>query len=127
MHTVALHALNKLQANKTACYISRQVLREFMCIMTRPKTFLPMPDMTTVMAQVQYLENHMHILEEDYYTTQTLLGLLAKFSVGGKRIHDANIVATMMVHGISHLRTHNVKDFEAFSSLITIHPLDNIA
>ena len=95
--------------------------------MTRPQTFLPTPNVTTVIKQVQYLEHRMHILEEDYYTTQNLLELLAKFSVGGKRIHDANIVATMMVHGISHLLTHNVKDFEAFSSLITIHPLDNIA
>lgn len=123
MHTVAMNALSELQANKTPCYISRQVLREFMCIMTRPHSFQPTPDVITMIAQVKYLENHMHVLEDDHHTTQTLLGLLEKYIVGGKRIHDANIVATMVVHEIPRLFTHNVRDFEVFSDLITVTPL----
>jgi len=41
-------------------------------------------------------------------------------SLGGKQVHDANIVATMQAYGISHLLTHNIADFKRFESFITI-------
>ncbi len=40
--------------------------------------------------------------------------------VGGRQIHDANIVATMQVHSIQKLLTDNVADFRRFGSIITI-------
>jgi hypothetical protein len=43
--------------------------------------------------------------------------------VGGKQVHNANIVATMLAHGIPRLFTHNVADFNRFSTLIEILPL----
>ncbi|MEH2170887.1 MAG: hypothetical protein V7K41_30400 [Nostoc sp.] len=42
---------------------------------------------------------------------------------GGKQVHDANIVATMLVYGIPQLLTHNTSDFARFSGLITVLPL----
>ena len=56
-------------------------------------------------------------------TTQCLLGTHSETAVGGKQVHDANIVATMNVLGVTHLLTHNVRDFERFRNLITILPL----
>ena len=41
-----------------------------------------------------------------------LRDLVRRYQVRGKRIHDANIVATMMTHGVSRLATYNVKDFD---------------
>ena len=35
-----------------------------------------------------------------------------------------SIVATMQVHGVYHLLTHNTADFERFSSFINILPLE---
>jgi hypothetical protein len=49
--------------------------------------------------------------------------LINSVSVGGKQIHDANIVATMLAHGLRRLLTHNVKDFQRDSAWIDILPL----
>jgi len=40
--------------------------------------------------------------------------------MGGRQVHDANIVATMQVYGITHLLTHNTDDFARFAHLITV-------
>ena len=34
------------------------------------------------------------------------------FQIGGKQVHDANIVATMLAYGISSVPTHNTADFK---------------
>ena len=49
--------------------------------------------------------------------------LVQRFSVKGRQVHDANIAATMLTHGLQDLLTHNVVDFARFSPLITVHPL----
>jgi predicted nucleic acid-binding protein len=123
MHSVAKATLNTCQTGQTACWINRQVLREFMCIMTRPQTFLPSPEIATVVKQIYYMEARFRVVEDNHQTTHTLLELLEKFSIGGKRVHDVNIVATMLVQGIPRILTHNTRDFEVFSDLITIVPL----
>jgi len=45
---------------------------------------------------------------------------------GGKQVHDANIVATMLVNDIDTLVTNNVSDMERFSKQVTIVPLVTI-
>ena len=55
--------------------------------------------------------------------TAKLLDLLLQFPSGGKQVHDANIVATMLVHGVPKLLTHNTADFARFSSVIEVLPL----
>jgi predicted nucleic acid-binding protein len=52
--------------------------------------------------------------------TDQLLQLLASYKLGGKQVHDANIVATMQAYGISALLTHNIKDFDRFREMIRI-------
>ena len=52
-----------------------------------------------------------------------LLHLLNTIACAGKQIHDANIVATMLTHGIQKLLTHNVADFSRFASQIIVIPL----
>lgn len=54
--------------------------------------------------------------------TATLLDLKAEVSGGGRQIHDANIVATMLAFGIPTLLTHNARDFECFGRWIRITP-----
>lgn len=53
-----------------------------------------------------------------------LLLLLETVVVGGKQIHDANIVATMLSYGVPRLLTHNVSDFTRYSGLIEVLPLE---
>jgi hypothetical protein len=35
----------------------------------------------------------------------------------GKQVHDARLVALLNVHGVPHLLTFNVHDFQSFGSL----------
>lgn len=46
--------------------------------------------------------------------------------MGGKQVHDANIVATMQIYKIPTLFTLNDVDFNRFQSLIMIMTLDQL-
>jgi hypothetical protein len=65
----------------------------------------------------------MRIAEDGPLVTDELLRLIAAIPCGGKQVHDANIVATMLAHRIPTLLTHNVPDFQRFTTHITIQPL----
>lgn len=53
-------------------------------------------------------------------TNDRLLGLLDEVDCTGKQIHDANVVATMLVHGIETLVTGNRADFTRFEGMIRV-------
>ena len=40
--------------------------------------------------------------------------------VGGKQVHDANIVATMLARGVTRLLTFNAADFRRFEPLVEL-------
>ena len=63
------------------------------------------------------------VLEENVDVLRECLRLVQQFDVHGKQVHDCNIVATMLAHGIRHLLTFNVADFRRFGPLIAIEPL----
>ena len=50
----------------------------------------------------------------------TLTSLCREVPVGGKQVHDANIVATMLAHGERRLLTFNVKDFRRFGQRVEL-------
>lgn len=122
VHALACSAIRKYAATRQ-CWISRQVMREFLVTLTRPQPFAPPFPASTVITQVRHFEKRFRIAEDCSQVTERLLALGEQFPIGGKRIHDANIVATMLTHQISCLLTHNTKDFNAFSDLITVLPL----
>ena len=99
------------------------VLREYLAVLTRPQTFTSPISIPTLASQVRAFESRFRIAEEGANVTSQLLSLVGQFAVGGKQIHDANIVATMQVHGIGQLLTHNVSDFSRFAPLIQVLPI----
>lgn len=48
--------------------------------------------------------------------------LVAKYSLVGKSVHDANVVATALAHGASHVLTLNERDFRRYAEVGTIVP-----
>ena len=60
------------------------------------------------------------ILEDGPAVTTWLLALLREFPMGGRQIHDANIVATMLAHGERRLLTFNTADFRRFGDYIEL-------
>ena len=63
--------------------------------------------------------------DDNSLVTEQLIKLLGDFKIGGKQVHDANIVATMLAFDIPCLLTHNIKDFQRFEGLIKIKPIVN--
>jgi predicted nucleic acid-binding protein len=123
LHQVALRAIVDREQAGDQMWISRQVLREYLAVLTRPQTFANPIPISTLTAQVRAFESRFRIAEEGANVTSQLLSILGHFNVGGKQIHDANIVATMQVNGIGSLLTHNVSDFSRFSSLVQVLPI----
>ncbi len=120
LHDAALAAIQRLHRDGRELWISRQVLREYLAVMSRSQVFAAPLPASTLARRVRYFEEHFRIAEDGPEVTAELIRILQRTLVGGKQIHDANIVATMRVHGIPHLLTHNSDDFERFADLIDI-------
>lgn len=100
--------------------ISRQVMREYLSVVTRPQTWSIAIAREDALADVERLTNSFEILEDGPGVTQSLLALCREFAVGGRQIHDANIVATMLAHGERRLLTFNSADFRRYGDRIEL-------
>ena len=58
--------------------------------------------------------------DENEEVARRLRQLALTYHLHGKRLHDANIVATMAAHGIRTLVTQNVTDFAPFDEIETM-------
>ena len=72
------------------------------------------------LADVSRLLRNFEILEDGSLGTEWLVGLCREFPVGGRQIHDANIVATMLTYGECRLLTFNGADFRQYGDLIEL-------
>lgn len=48
--------------------------------------------------------------------------LVIRHRVIGKQVHDAHLVASMLVHGVTHLLTFNTDDFKRYHEITAINP-----
>lgn len=122
-HDQAMDAINAAHQSERPLWLSRQVLREFIVARTRPQTFAQPSTSDVVIERVRYLEDRFQIADDTAAVTEQLIKLLRDFKIGGKQVHDANIVATMLANGIACLLTHNVKDFTRFDRIIQIEEI----
>ncbi len=124
LHRCASEELGKRVESGQELWVSRQVLREYLAALSRPQTFSKPRPARELVSDIRYFLGHFHLAEEGSAVTEKLLELIEKVDIGGKQIHDANIVATMLANGIPALLTHNVGDFVRFSDVIQVIPLD---
>lgn len=124
LHAQALELVRTQRQAGNELWISRQVIREFLAQVTRPQAYQPHPlTVDEVAGYIRGFPRAFRIADETARVTLQLLALLREFPTGGKQIHDANIVATMLAYDLDTLLTQNVDDFARFSSKITIIPL----
>jgi predicted nucleic acid-binding protein len=64
----------------------------------------------------------MFLLVDSALVYQEWRRIVAKHNVSGVRVHDARLAAAMYVHGVSHILTLNVTDFNRFDGLAALHP-----
>jgi predicted nucleic acid-binding protein len=118
-HTRARAALSRLQANGPVA-ITRQVLREYLSAATRPQTWSRALTLAEATADTYVFIRRFKVLEDGPRVWDELMALTRSFSFGGKQIHDANIVATVLAHDETRLLTFNGADFQRFASLIEV-------
>jgi predicted nucleic acid-binding protein len=124
-HDQALKIVNDWPGWGTTLYTSGQIMREYLAVATRPaeKNGLGLKP-ADALANVQALRGRTSLLAEDGKVADRLLALLGDISCGGKQIHDANVVATMLVHGIDTVVTINLDDFAKFGQHVKLIGLD---
>jgi predicted nucleic acid-binding protein len=122
-HAPATAKLHALASAGHPLWISRQVLREYLAVMSRPGMLTAPVPMASLVFDVQAFQRQFLVAEDGPIVTGCPLNLLASIPCAGKQVHDANIVATMLAHGIPKLLTHNVADFNRFAAHITVIPL----
>jgi predicted nucleic acid-binding protein len=119
-HQSSKEAINKLLNEKFRLFISPQILREYISVASRfTEAKGPVP-WDKIMKNCEDFQKDFILISEDQNTVTELGKLLLKIPSYGKQVHDANVVATMLAHGISNLLTHNTDDFSRYSQLINI-------
>lgn len=76
--------------------------------------------------QLRTMRTVFNIADETEAVTTQLLALMKAVPTGGKQVHDANVVATMLAYGIDTLLTTNVEDMKRFAGRITILSLEDV-
>ncbi len=126
--SIALHIEAKILVENARqdgfeLWISRQIIREYGVQVTRPGMLLPPLSAQQLRDKVSDMRSVFRIADDTETVTDKLLERIEEFPTAGKQIHDANIVATMLVNGIDTLLTQNVADMKRFASRIQIVPL----
>lgn len=124
LHGLARDTLDQAWEDGHDLVISHQVIREYIANTTRPQTYQPPLPRGAVLKQVESFQKAFTVLPDSDEVLRHLIDLVRQIEVGGKQVHDTNIVATMLAFGIDGLLTHNVSDFQRYSGQISIIPLE---
>jgi predicted nucleic acid-binding protein len=120
-HRAALTILNEWTTADTTLCTSGQILREYLAVATRPagQNGLGLEPADAV-SNVRAIRERTMFLSEDAKVADRLQGLLTDVECGGKQVHDANVIATMLAHGVGTVVTMNVEDFARFGRYVTL-------
>ena len=119
-HDSARASLERALRGPEPIRISRQVIREYLAVITRPQAWPAPISRADVLSDVNRLASSFEVLEDGPRVTGMLMALCREVPVGGKQVHDANIVATMLAHGERRLLTFNVVDFRRYGDRIEL-------
>ncbi|MDA8048438.1 MAG: PIN domain-containing protein [Rhodospirillales bacterium] len=122
-HIGARAALSRLEAEGCPLWISPQVLREYLAVVTRAQPAAGSLPMATAIADVRHFRASFEIAQEGRAVLDRLLELLGAHPGSGKQVHDTNLIATMLEHGVCRLLRFNPADFRRFSGIIDLEPL----
>jgi predicted nucleic acid-binding protein len=124
-HVLARKRLSDLHAAGAALWISGQIIREYLVALTRGQSFSKPVQSAEAARSARMIIAQMTLAPESTAVAEHLLDLVARFDVRGKQTHDANVVATMLCHGVKKPLTHNVADFDRYGGIIEVLPLQS--
>jgi predicted nucleic acid-binding protein len=120
---VAARALHGLRRRNEALLIAQQNIVEFWAVTTRPVDVNGLGWATEhAAAEVASLRKLFSELPE-LPIQETWERLVLRYGVSGKNIHDARLVAAMVVHHIPQILTFNGHDFARYREIQVLDPM----
>lgn len=121
-HAESIKFLESGLSGERRLFTNGQVFREYLVVATRPLAnngFGLTPQ--DALKNLKAFEKCIQLLEESPAVSRQLQRLVEKYNLKDKRIHDANLVATMRENGLQFLKTYNPGDFSAFKGIQFAH------
>ena len=115
-------ALRGLATGGIGLCIHRQVLREYVAVVTRPSPRGLGATVQEAISQVAEFERFYRILGDTENAWETWKQVIQETGLVGLRVHDAYIAAVMKEHQIETLMTLNVRDFQTIPGLTIVVP-----
>jgi predicted nucleic acid-binding protein len=122
-HANVKSAIDALVQAGEKVYVTAQNLVEFRAVATRPQSANGLGLTPAVAAlKAQEIEDLFDLLPETPAIYPQWRTLVDQYAVCGKQVHDARLVAVMLVHGVTHMLTLNGTDFQRFPGITVIEP-----
>ena len=116
-------AIGVLRTGNETLNVAAQNLIEFWAVATRPASENGLGiTVENAAKELNVLKRLFSLLPETAPVFEEWERLVTTQRVLGKNTHDARIVATMNVHGISRILTFNIQDFTRYPGISAVHP-----
>jgi predicted nucleic acid-binding protein len=119
-HSAARQALERARATEPRLFVTHQILREYLAVVTRPQGLERPLARHIAVERVGRFRAMFEVLQNGDPAFERLIRFVEEGKCGGRAIHDANIAATMMANGVSRILTDNGADFRRFAPDIEI-------
>ncbi|MEG4808362.1 PIN domain-containing protein [Microcoleus sp. F8-D3] len=123
MNADAVNAVITLRDRGEQLYIVPQNLIEFWNVCTRPIQRNGLGRTATeAEAEINRLKQLFPLLLDTEAIYPEWERLVITYKVIGVNVHDARLVAAMLVHGLTHILTFNFTDFARYSEITAVNP-----
>jgi len=121
-----INAIRALRNANERLHYTPQVLAEFWNVCTRPTNARGGLGLTVGQTErkADLIGKYFTILYDNAATFNEWRRLVSDLQIKGVQVHDAKLVASMIVHNIPHLVTFNVSDFSRYPAINAISPND---
>ncbi|PSB15739.1 PIN domain-containing protein [Phormidesmis priestleyi ULC007] len=123
MNPASVCALTHLRRQGEQLHIIPQNLIEFWNVYTRPLERNGLgrtPE--AARAEIRQLKSFFMLLPDSAAIYPKWERLVSSYAVRGVNVHDARLVAAMLVHGLTNILTFNTRDFKRYLEITTVDP-----
>ena len=124
-HEMVADAVRSLGLQGETVYYTQQNRREFWNVCTRPAASNGLGySIPETLARLDEVDAVFTRLSEHPQYGPEWDRLVTHYGVTGRAVHDAQLVASMLTHGITHILTLNIADFTRYTEITAVHPGD---
>lgn len=117
-HAVVLSAIRKLKGRSDKVYILPQTCVEFWNVCTRPTARNGFGlSVQQANHSLRLVEKIFPLLPDNSNVYKEWRKVVLNFGVSGVQVHEARIVAAMLVHQVTHILTFDTADLTRYSSI----------